>query len=209
MEETCEEHGLNHVKMLAGRGTFVHGCPQCKADEADATDDQIIGSCPECGEDAAAEGPRDGGSQNGDGGELAIKQLRNGSRLVGCTRYPDCEYSLPLPRRGDIEVTEETCEEHGLPHLLVTDGDEDGDPWALGCPICNYAEYRERQAASGIEDLDGIGAKTAEKLAAAGIESLEDLRAADAEAVAGDVQGVSEDRIREWQAAANAGAVAD
>ena len=207
--ETCDEHGLKHVKMLAGRGTFVHGCPQCKADEADATDDQVIGPCPECGEDAASGPPRDGTEAAGSGGELAIKQLRHGSRLVGCTRYPDCEYSLPLPRRGDIEVTEEICDDHGLPHLLVTDGDEDGDPWALGCPICNYAEYRERQAASKVEDLDGVGAKTAEKLAAAGIESLEDLRTADVEAVAANVQGVSEDRLREWQAAANAGAVAD
>ena len=111
--------------------------------------------------------------------------------------------------RGDIEVTEEVCDEHELPHLLVTDGDDDDDPWELGCPICNYADYRERQAASEVEDLDGVGAKTAEKLAAAGIGSLDDLRGADVEAVADEVQGVSEDRLREWQAAANASAAAD
>ena len=195
LDETCSEHDLKHVKMLAGRSTFVHGCPQCKADEADEADDEIIGDCPECGSEH--------------GGELAIKQLRNGSRLVGCTRYPECEYSLPLPRRGDIGVTEEVCDEHELPHLLVTDGDDDDDPWELGCPICNYADYRERQAASEVEDLDGVGAKTAEKLAAAGIGSLDDLRGADVEAVADEVQGVSEDRLREWQAAANASAAAD
>jgi len=209
IDETCEEHDLKGVKMLAGRSTFVHGCPQCKADEADEADDQIIGPCPECGERAAEPGPSADGTDGSNGGELAIKQLRNGSRLVGCTRYPECEYSLPLPRRGDIEVTEETCPEHGLPHLLVTDGTDDDDPWELGCPICNYAEYRERQAASEIEDLDGVGGKTAEKLAAAGIESIDDLRNADAAAVADDVQGVSEDRLREWQAEVNAGAVAD
>ena len=193
LEETCSEHGLRHVKMLAGRSTFVHGCPGCKADEADETDDEIIGPCPECGD--------------GEGGELAIKRLRSGSRLVGCTRYPECEYSLPLPRRGDIEVTDAGCSEHGLPHLrVVDDGD---DPWKLGCPICNYTEYRERQAASEIEDLDGVGAKTAEKLAAAGIGSIDDLRGADAAAVAENVQGVSEDRLREWQAQVNAGAAAD
>ena len=202
LEETCSEHDLKHVKMLAGRSTFVHGCPQCKADEADETDDEIIGACPECG-DTSADGA---GSE---GGELAIKRLRNGSRLVGCTRYPECEYSLPLPRRGDIEVTEEICQEHRLPHLLVTDGEDDEDPWELGCPICNYAEYRERQTASGLEDLDGIGSKTVEKLAAAGIESIEDLRGADAETVAAEIQGVSEDRLREWQAQANASVAAD
>ena len=210
-EETCEEHGLKHVKMLAGRSTFVHGCPQCKADEADETDDRVIGPCPECGSGVGAEPSENGTLVSEDaesGGDLAIKRLRNGSRLVGCTRYPECEYSLPLPRRGEVEVTEETCDEHGLPHLLVVD-DGDGEPWALGCPICNYAEYRERQAASEIEDLDGVGAKTAEKLAAAGIGSIDDLRGADAAAVADEVQGVSEDRLREWQAEVNAGAVAD
>ena len=201
LEDACEEHGLKHVKMLAGRSTFVHGCPQCKREEADETADEVIGACPECGS------PDGGGDGDGDGGELAIKRLRNGSRLVGCTRYPDCEYSLPLPRRGDIEITDDTCPDHDLPHLRVVD--EGDDPWELGCPICNYAEYRERQAASGLEDLDGVGAKTAEKLAAVGIESLEDLRGIDADAVAGDVQGVSGDRLREWQAKANASVAAD
>ncbi|CAI48702.1 DNA topoisomerase 1 [Natronomonas pharaonis DSM 2160] len=193
IDEACTEHDLNHVKMLAGRSTFVHGCPQCKADEADETDDRIIGDCPDCGDNAD--------------GELAIKQLRSGSRLVGCTRYPECEYSLPLPRRGDIEVLDERCADHDLPHLRVVDNGD--DPWELGCPICNYTEYREQQAASAIEDLDGVGQKTAEKLADAGIESLSDLRGADAEAVANEVQGVSEDRLREWQAEANVSASAD
>jgi len=53
-----------------------------------------------------------------------------------------------------------------------------------------------------------VGEKTAGKLARAGVESLEDLRGADAEAVADDVQGVSADRIREWQAAVTADAAA-
>ena len=189
VDEACEEHGLRHVKMLAGRSTFVHGCPQCQADEADATEDEVIGACPDCGEET--------------GGELAIKRTRAGGRLVGCTRYPECDYSLPLPRRGDIEVTDARCDEHDLPELVVTDGKDD-EPWELGCPICNFEEYQERQTASEIEDLDGVGAKTAEKLARVGIESLEDLAGADPEGVAGEVQGVSADRVREWQAEAGA-----
>ena len=186
LDETCEDHDLRAVKMLAGRSTFVHGCPLCAAEEADAEADRVIGACPECG--------------SAEGGELAIKTLRTGSRLVGCIRYPDCEYSLPLPRRGDIEITDEHCEEHDLPELVVHNGDE---PWELGCPICNYREYKERQSVAGLEDLDGVGAKTVEKLAAVGIESIEDLRESEAETVAGEVQGVSEDNVREWQAKAD------
>ncbi|WP_246988623.1 DNA topoisomerase I [Halorientalis marina] len=198
LDETCEEHDLSHVKMLDGRDTFVHGCPQCRADEADESDDEIIGACPECGEGATPEATRgEGGETAGAGGELAIKHLRSGSRLVGCTRYPDCEYSLPLPRRGDIEVVEEYCEDHDLPELVVHDGDE---PWELGCPICNYAEYKAEQSLSALVDLDGLGEKTAEKLADAAVESLDDLRTVDADEVATEIQGVSAAQIREWQA---------
>jgi DNA topoisomerase-1 len=182
MEETCERHDTHHVKMLAGRDTFVHGCPRCAAAEADESEDRIIGACPDCGEP--------------DGGELAIKKLRSGSRLVGCTRYPDCEYSLPLPRRGDIEITDERCADHDLPELIVHDGD---DPWELGCPICNYQEYQAEQAIDDLEDIDGVGAKTAEKLRDAGIGSPDALGDADPDTLADQLQGVSADRLREWQ----------
>jgi DNA topoisomerase-1 len=194
LDEECAEHGLRHVKMLAGRDTFVHGCPQCRADEADESDDEVIGDCPDCG------------TADGEGGELAIKQLRNGSRLVGCTRYPDCEYSLPLPRRGDIEVTDERCDEHDLPELVVHNGDE---PWELGCPICNYREYQAEQALKDLDDLDGLGERTAEKLAEAEVESLSDLQSVDPDTVATEVQGVSADQIREWQSLLDAGEAAD
>ncbi|ADD06021.1 DNA topoisomerase 1 [Natrialba magadii ATCC 43099] len=185
LDEECEKHDLNEVKMLAGRQTFVHGCPLCKAE--DAGEGPVLGDCPECGDEH--------------GGELAVKTLQSGSRLVGCTRYPDCEYSLPLPRRGEIEVTEEYCGEHDLPELVIHSGDE---PWELGCPICNYQEFQARESESGsdLESLDGVGAKTVEKLAAAGIESLADLTEADPDSIAEDVDGVSADRIRNWQASA-------
>jgi DNA topoisomerase-1 len=186
LDEECEDHGLQHVKMLAGRKTFVHGCPLCKAEEAENEEDVVIGDCPECGDE--------------EGGELAIKQLRSGSRLVGCTRYPDCDYSLPLPRRGEIEVTDETCEEHDLPHLLVHNGDE---PWDLGCPICNYREFQARREGSELETIEGIGEKTAEKLKDAGVEDVSGLKDADPDALAGSMDGVGVDTVRDWQAKAD------
>jgi len=222
LDDVCEEHGLNEVKMLAGRKTFVHGCPLCKAEEADAEEDRVIGACPDCGETAASETPRDGSVHGSDapvsqseaqsasddgeaaddeGGELAIKQLRSGSRLVGCTRYPDCEYSLPLPRRGEIEVTEEMCEEHDLPHLVVHSGDD--EPWELGCPICNYREFQAREAGSELETVEGIGEKTAEKLESAGIENVEGLKDADPDDLAASVDGVGAGTVRDWQAKAD------
>jgi DNA topoisomerase-1 len=181
-EERCEEHALRAVKMLAGRDSFVHGCPLCQARRAEEAEEVVLGPCPDCGDEH--------------GGELAVKTLQSGSRLVGCVRYPECEYSLPLPRRGEIEVTEEYCEEHGLPELVVHNDDGDGEPWELGCPICNYEEYRRER---GLEAVDGIGSKTAEKLSAAGVEDVGDLVEADPDDVANSVEGVSADGVREWQ----------
>ena len=204
LEETCEDHGLTHVKMLAGRKTFVHGCPLCQAEAADEQADRVIGACPDCGEGTASETPRDGGGDAAEaGGELAIKRLRSGSRLVGCTRYPDCEYSLPLPRRGEIEVTDGVCDEHDLPELRITyDGDR--EPWDLGCPICNYREYQAEQAGgSELESVSGIGEKTAAKLQDAGIDDVPSLKAAEPDAVADRVDGVGPDTVREWQAKAD------
>ncbi len=182
LDTRCEEHGLHEIRMLAGRGTFTHGCPLCVKESAGEV--ERIGACLECGEEH--------------GGELAIKRLENGSRLVGCTRYPDCRASYPLPRRGEIEVDRDTiCETHGLPALTVHNGD---DPWELGCPVCNYEEFTGESTESGLEAIDGIGSKTAAKLADAGIDDPDDLEAATPDDLADAIDGVSADRIEEWQA---------
>ncbi|MFP4628003.1 MAG: DNA topoisomerase I [Halobacteriales archaeon] len=185
LDDVCEEHGLHEIRMLAGRGTFTHGCPRCVAEAAGEL--ERIGPCPDCGETH--------------GGELAVKQLASGSRLVGCTRYPDCRTSYPLPRRGEVEVDwDDICDRHGLPGIVIHDGD---DPWELGCPICNYEAYTGDDGAEtdgSLESIRGIGEKTAAKLADAGIEDVDALEAAAPDEVAEAVDGISADRVREWQA---------
>ena len=183
LDETCPDHDLHRVKMLAGRKTFVHGCPRCKAEEAEATDDVVLGPCPQC-----------------EGGEVAVKRLRSGNRLVGCTRYPDCDYSDPFPRNGEVVTTDERCEEHETRHVELHE--EDDEPWELGCPLCNAREYRARQAGSELQTVNGIGEATAEKLEDAGVETVGALTDADPESLAENVDGVSADQIREWQDAA-------
>lgn len=43
----------------------------------------------------------------------------NGSRFVGCTNYPDCENTFPLPNNGKIESLDETCDTCGTPRIKV------------------------------------------------------------------------------------------
>jgi DNA topoisomerase-1 len=116
-------------------------------------------------------------------------------------RYPDCDYSLPLPRRGEIEVTDEICDEHDLPELVVHQSWSD-EPWELGCPICNYESYKsEQEKKKGLRAVDGIGSATEEKLEDAGVETVDELKEADPEELAEKVEGVSASRIKKWQSA--------
>lgn len=70
--------------------------------------DKIIGTCPECG------------------GDLVIKRAKG--RFVGCSNYPKCSFSLPLPQKGRIFVTDKICEKHGIRILRIKS-------WSF-CPLC-------------------------------------------------------------------------
>ncbi|MHC1565315.1 MAG: DNA topoisomerase I [Candidatus Syntropharchaeales archaeon] len=86
--------------------------------------DMVVGSCPDCGK------------------ELIIRRSRRGSRFIGCTAYPDCTYSLPLPKSGKIVVTDDACKEHGglFKLRIINKGKR---PWDLGCPLCNFLAWQE------------------------------------------------------------------
>jgi DNA topoisomerase-1 len=186
-DDVCDEHGLHAVRMLDGRNTYTHGCPVCAAEAAG--DGPLVGTCPDCGREHD--------------GRLRVKRLQSGSRLVGCSRYPDCEYSLPLPRRGALTVTEDRCGEHGLREVVV-DADSD-DPWELGCPVCNFREYRARQAEQGgaldLRSVEGVDERVASVLADADVTSVADLVAADPADLA-DRTDIEEHRARGLRRAA-------
>lgn len=59
-----------------------------------------LGECPECG------------------GTLKIIKTNNG-QFVGCSEYPDCENSFPLPQNAKIVPTDENCDDCGLPVFKV------------------------------------------------------------------------------------------
>lgn len=84
--------------------------------------DKTIGVCPNCGKD------------------LLIRRSKAKKRFIGCSGYPECNFSLPLPQKGSIYVTTKNCKEHGVKILKIKGKRE----WNF-CPICNYNEFLKSQ----------------------------------------------------------------
>jgi DNA topoisomerase-1 len=148
--------------------------------------DKIIGKCPECGS------------------ELMVRRSKRGSRFIGCSGYPDCTFSLPLPKSGNILVTDKKCEIHGIYLIKVNTGKRRA--WDLGCAYCNYLEWKENSSKEGnaenkpkeITDIPGIGKITAEKLKSAGISTVEALGKGDAREISQNTN-LPLGKIIKWQ----------
>ncbi|VVB91540.1 Reverse gyrase [uncultured archaeon] len=87
-------------------------------------EDRIIGTCKKCSSD------------------LIIRKSKKGSRFIGCSGYPKCDFILPLPKTGQIVVTDKKCEEHGLYFIKIINKGK--RPWDIGCPHCNFIEWQKK-----------------------------------------------------------------
>lgn len=92
--ETCECGAP--VMKLSGRKYCLN--PECKTH---AAEEQIVGVCPECG-----------------GNLRVIYSRKTGKRFVGCSNYPKCRRSYPLPQKGNLVFLEEKCE-CGAPLIVM------------------------------------------------------------------------------------------
>lgn len=148
--------------------------------------DKIVGKCSACGSD------------------LVIRRGRRGARFIGCSGYPECRFSLPLPKTGTIVVTERRCESHGLNHIRIINRGK--RPWDLGCPQCNFNKWQEKRNSAArslpeLSDIPGIGPKSKERLENAGIKTIEMLIASDSAALS-ESTGISIKKILSWQESA-------
>ncbi len=152
-------------------------------------EDKIIGICPKCGS------------------KLMVMRSKKGSRFIGCEGYPECNFSLPLPRGGKVIVTEKTCDQHNLYHISIINSGK--RPWNLGCPQCNFLEWQKSQEEEKknnngkikpkkITDISGIGKVTAEKLTEAGVSDVKDLIGIDALELS-KTTSIPVKKIRSWQ----------
>lgn len=65
-------------------------------------EDTLMMKCPKCGK------------------ALRILHGKTGKRFLGCTGYPDCRNSYPLPQKGKIIATEKLCIECNAPIVKVS-----------------------------------------------------------------------------------------
>jgi DNA topoisomerase-1 len=64
----------------------------------------VLGKCPSCAS----------------GSLTVVYSRRTGKRFVGCSNYSNgCRFSLPLPQRGKLKATKETCKACGLPIVEI------------------------------------------------------------------------------------------
>ena len=87
-------------------------------------EEKVVGKCEKCG------------------GDLIIRRTRRGTRFIGCSSYPDCDFSLPLPKSGRLVITDQECKEHGLKLIKILYKKK---TWDLGCPYCNYIEWMAKK----------------------------------------------------------------
>ncbi len=99
-------------------------------------EDKIVGKCPNCGSNLKI-----------------IRAKKSRKRFVGCTNYPDCNTSYPLPQYGEIITLGETCDICGSPKIKVLTGK--GRPWILCInPKCPTKEKKEAPAAKETGDTE-------------------------------------------------------
>ncbi len=108
----------------------------------------VIGPCPQCGKD------------------LLSRRSRRGKRFVGCSGYPACTQSYPLPQRGKLEPMPAKCPHCPAPQVKVINAGR--RPWItclnLECPArMAKLELRAKAAEAAAAKRAAKAAKAAEK----------------------------------------------
>jgi len=127
-EENCPECGAPMIKHTdRGRTTTYCVASDCPT----VRERNFIGSCEKCGT-----------------GELSIRHGNYGKRFVGCSNYPNCDNSYPLPQRGLIVPTTDHCKACNHPVIKVISRGR--PPWVLCLNMkCPAKEGKRKKAAEG------------------------------------------------------------
>lgn len=94
-------------------------------------EDRILGTCPNCGSNLRM-----------------VKAKKSKKRFVGCTNYPECTTTYPLPQTGTVTPTGEVCPECGSPKARVVN--KGRKPWIFCLdPECPTKKEKKTGEGSG------------------------------------------------------------
>ncbi len=144
----CPECGAPRIKCKPFRAKAYEICinPQCPTNYEP---DLKVGACKACAEAGRV-------------GELiAHKSERSGKRFIRCTNYDECGTSYPLPARGKLTATDETCPECGAPMIVVETA---RGPWKK-CVNMDCPTNERKMPARGRGARSGAAAKSGAKAA--------------------------------------------
>ena len=95
-------------------------------------EDRILGACPACGSNLRM-----------------VKAKKSKKRFVGCSNYPACTTTYPLPQTGTVMPTGEVCPDCGSPKVRVVN--KGRRPWTFcldpGCPSKAEAKAKAEENA--------------------------------------------------------------
>ena len=130
LDEPCPECGAPRLRVKPFRSKAYEQCvnPQCPTN---VEEDVVVGTCAACAE----------AGRHGD--LVAHKSERTGKRFIRCTNYDECGTSYPLPARGKLSATGETCEHCGAP---VVEIETERGPWRI-CVNMECPGKAEKKAA--------------------------------------------------------------
>ncbi len=101
-DKKCDVCSLPIIKIIRKGQSPEYRCidPDCEYNKKKLS----VGKCPS------------------DGGDLIIRQSKYGKRFLGCSNYPKCTVTYPLPQKGIIMPTGEICPHCGAPLLVMVNG---------------------------------------------------------------------------------------
>ncbi|MCL4328220.1 MAG: DNA topoisomerase I [Candidatus Thermoplasmatota archaeon] len=100
--EACNVCGLPKIKIIRRGQSPETRCLDRECESNRKRD--IVGACPS------------------DGGNLVVRQSRYGKRFLGCSNYPKCTVTYPLPQMGMISPSGEKCDHCGAPTIYAIRG---------------------------------------------------------------------------------------
>ena len=139
----CPECGAPRIKCQPFRQRAFEQCvnPACPTNQEP---DIVVGECKACAE-AGREGKL-----------IAHKSERSGKRFIRCSNYEECGTSYPLPQRGELHATGDTCEHCGAPIVEVVTA---RGPWRICVNMDCPGKEKTAKTASSTRGRGRGGAK--------------------------------------------------